>query len=406
MFNAYYDARKYLKFKDQALIRIMAFIQPPNVLGGPKPFCQFWFNDVDDPIVSEVYDFLVMWPDGWGLDDQEPLPYLVTCLNPLISLGLVPTQVSLVENQCDVATNIFDIFYNLLKNVETERKELAICAKLYNFQDDTNLDFKDDKALELIEWIETQLILGVDKIIFHVRDVHAEMYKVLKFYATQGKVDIEYVTMPDGVEAYYLKKDIIGFNDCLYKNMYRFKYLLPIEVDEIIVPARLEDKTLPDLLKTRVIPIIFNSNPNGAVNFIFRTAFFFQENNKMAAVQPEVPNDFKFLQHVYRAANFSQPGSAKKSIINADWATVIFDYHAHHCFRICHKFEVSDEDAVVQHYSKHGCGENFSLEECEAFRKNSTKDITLWKYKDDIIRKVRKTVADLKVFGEKSNQRK
>ena len=395
MFNAYYDTRRYLKFRDQALIRIMTFINPPNALGGPKPFCQIWFDGIDDPIISEAYEMVVLWPDGWGLDGKEPLPYLVTCKNPLLALGLEPDQVSLVENKCDVAINLHEIIHNLPMTAEEDKKELAICAKLYNFQDDTNLDFKIDKSLELVEWIETQLILGVSKIIFHVRDVHAAMMRVLKFYAKQGKVDIEYLTMPDGIEAFYVKKDTISFNDCLYKNMYRFKYLLPIDIDEIFLPTKFEDKTLPDFIK-RIMPMVYELNPNGVVNFMFRTAFFFIENN--GQIQADAPSNYHYLQYIYRSMNFTKSYVPPKSIINAESAVVIYNYHAKRCFRSCATFIVEPEEGKIQHYSKHGCGDGYTIDECQQFRQDTVKDETLWKHKNEIFQNVTKTVEDLKTF--------
>lgn len=48
----------YLKLYDGALIRIIALVQPPNVLKKPKPFCQIWFDGIEKPIVGEVQEYL------------------------------------------------------------------------------------------------------------------------------------------------------------------------------------------------------------------------------------------------------------------------------------------------------------------------------------------------------------
>ncbi len=32
------------------------------------------------------------------------------------------------------------------------------------------------------------------------------------------------------------KEEIITYNDCLYRNLYRFKYLVVVDLDEVIVP--------------------------------------------------------------------------------------------------------------------------------------------------------------------------
>ena len=385
MFNAYYDAREHLRVHNESWIRIVAFVHPKNPQ--TKLFCQLWFDGIDDVIVSEVHEYLLMWPDGWELTDQESPPYLVSCKNPLMTTGLVPASVSLVERQCDNATNFIDINYN---RPETERLELAICTKLY--------DYKDDRSIELVEWIETQLILGVAKIIFHVRDVNREMMKVLRFYEQLGKVDIESMTTPDGLDAQWMKNEMIGFNDCLYKNMYRFKYLLPIDVDEIIVPTRTDDKTLLDLMHKRLIPMALKMNPNGVINNMFQNAFFLIENDQTAEVQPGVPANSHFLQHIFRAASFAKPGIAVKSIVNADWVTVLFNHQAIRCFYSCNTLEVPPDEGKLQHYRRNGCGEGFTDAECQDFRLNTMKDATLLKYKDEIISNVKESIGKLKNF--------
>lgn len=63
---------------------------------------------------------------------------------------------SVVERQCDLATNNLRVTYNRLKEGESKKK-FAVCVK--------GLDFpSDDISVRLVEWIEMLNILGADKV--------------------------------------------------------------------------------------------------------------------------------------------------------------------------------------------------------------------------------------------------
>lgn len=83
----------------------------------------------------------------------------------------MPSLVSLVENKCDLATNIVKIIHNPSENEESTKKEIVICTKLFVSQS----GLQNIKVQELVELIETQLIFGVDRIIFEVKDVDLEI---------------------------------------------------------------------------------------------------------------------------------------------------------------------------------------------------------------------------------------
>ena len=395
MLNAYYDSRKYLKYKNQAFIRIMALVQPPNVFGTPKPFCQLWFDGIEEPVTSMVDEYLVLYPHGWGLDGLEALPYLVTCKNPLISDGLKPTAVSLVECKCDTATNLFEVIYDMPENGDKGKKDLAICTKLFDYKDNKVVDFEGDKMLELVEWIESQLILGVDKIIVYIHDaVNQDTMKVLKFYEKQGSVDIELVTMPSDIEVLWKKKDSVVFNDCLYKNMYRYKLLMPLEVNEIIVPILPDHRTLLDYFNGLEVPgYIFKV-------FSFHKNFFFSINEHKEEVQPEVPKSFYFLKQIYRAINQTKPSISLTSVLNPDYATAIYDHCVIRCFEDCEALDIPDEQGKLQRYIRNGCGDDFTEVECQYLSQNTINDTSLWKNKNEIVANVKKAVEDLKVFKE------
>ena len=98
------------------------------------------------------------------------------------------------------------------------------------------MDFPDDDlSVRLIEWIELLNTLGAAKIFLYNLEVHPNVTKVLEFYSAQGKVDVTPISLPGhqpnlpGLQHLYLQgkrthkrqNELIPYNDCLYRNMYR-----------------------------------------------------------------------------------------------------------------------------------------------------------------------------------------
>lgn len=240
IFNAYYDDRS--AFKNEPTIRIIAFLNrlKPKI----QTFCQLWFKDLKEPVVVRPFEYRLIWKDVWIENTNGSSPYLIGCKNPI--MNQVPSSVSLVKNECDEAVNNLEVIHNLPEG--GRKKSFGVCVK--------DLIFEDDISLQIIEWVELLLLLGADKIFCYVLSVHPNVMKVFKYYETRGKVKVEMISRPNGlpfeeksrIQSY--QGEMVSLNDCLYKHMYEYEYLVPIDSDEIIMPQREEDKTWTDLIAT------------------------------------------------------------------------------------------------------------------------------------------------------------
>lgn len=114
-----------------------------------------------------------MWFSKWGnYINGNFQPYLIACRIPQPFHALVPASVSIVEKQCDTATNNLKVIYNL--PADDRKKGFAVCVK--------GLDFLyDDLSVKLIEWINLITMLGADKIYFYELQVHPNISKVIYF---------------------------------------------------------------------------------------------------------------------------------------------------------------------------------------------------------------------------------
>lgn len=389
MFNAYYDNRDF--YKNDPLVRILAFINrvDPEV----KTFCQIWFDGYDDPIIAPVFEYSVIWGKGWGINRIGSQPHLIACKNPLN--GQTPSSVSLVENECDVATNRLQVINNIPK--DKKKKPFAVCAK--------DLDFMDDQTMMITEWIEILSLLGADKIFIYVIKINPKMMKMLKFYEKKGKVKIEMINEPKGLPnraqslTQWLQNELISLNDCLYKHMHEYDFLVPLDIDEIILPIRQEDRTWKDLLLRTIAKGRLNQ-PELYSAYTAHNVFFLSDNNHEGEIQPGVPNNMHFLQHIYRAANFSGPGVGSKSFQSTEQ---VIKMHNHFPLETVGKdfvdyCYIDKSDGQLQHYRR-DC-ENYPKDECEGFKTHTVKDLTLWKYKDELIAKVNKSLEEFKTFKE------
>ncbi|XP_066466976.1 uncharacterized protein [Tiliqua scincoides] len=107
-----------------------------------------------------------------------------------------------------------------------------------------------NNILQFIQSMEMYKILGVDKVVIYKNSCSQLMEKVLDFYVAEGTVEI----IPWPIDSYLsvssywhhsLDARDIGYygqitalNDCVYRNMYKSRYVLLNDIDEIILPVK------------------------------------------------------------------------------------------------------------------------------------------------------------------------
>ena len=99
-----------------------------------------------------------------------------------------------------------------------------------------------DDADWLIEWFEINRIFGVTEFNFPnaTLQVSPQIQQILDYYQIIGVLNITQVFNPDHI---FFANNFrvenfrhVLLNECLYMNMYRYQYVLVIDIDEIIVP--------------------------------------------------------------------------------------------------------------------------------------------------------------------------
>ncbi|XP_063592845.1 uncharacterized protein LOC134769963 [Penaeus indicus] len=401
LFSAYHDNRT---LAERPAVRVLGMLNRFD----PKlnTSCQLWFNGTSKPVFAQVSEYKYIWNRAFGKYKNGVLqPYLLSCQVPSAYVHQVPESVSLVERPCDTATTNLRVVNN--RPPEGQRKDFAVCVK--------GLDIHhEDKSVHLVEWLETLYLLGADKVFLYDLHVHPNTTKVLEYYQKTGFVDLTKLTLPGDqpnipeLTHKYLKEkggykrlnELIPYNDCLYKNIYSYKYVVLLDIDEIILPRNLP--SWKALMKA-LVKDAFKANKKPRTSFAARNVYFLDSMQERHGFYKDIPRYMHMLQHVYRAKNYTKPGAYAKCFHDTQ---SVFTLHNHFPFSClgkgCHAYYIPTKDAHLQHYRRECVGELHKTCESE-FKVHTVRDTTIWKYKRSLILRASETLRRLGFFRQKSH---
>jgi len=399
LFGAYYDVRNASKVNPS--VRILGMINriEPTI----KTYCQFWFESQEEPVFMEVLEYKYIWNSKWGNSKQGIYqPYLMACQIPKRYHKIVPASVSIVEKPCDTATNNLRVIYNKPE----KKKKFAVCVK--------GLDFlHEDLSIRLVEWIELLGILGADKLFFYELHVHPNISKVLQYYQKLDRVDVTPLTLPGGqpnvpgFQHMYLENklinkrqnELIPYNDCLYKNLYTYEYIALLDTDEVIIP--LITTSWQELMDV-VLPKARAANNITRNSYCLRNVYFLDDLTEVHGWFKHIPRYMHMLQHVYRTKNFTKPGHYVKCFHNTETVLTLHNHFPRACLsRTCSSYSIATTDAQLQHY-RADCVRELK-KTCADFRQNSAVDTTIWKFKENLIRRTADTLKNLGFFDTRDD---
>lgn len=329
LYSAFYDRRfVYLKVQYH-YVRIIGM--SVNKIGKEPYYCTLWYDNFPKAITVKA-DATEIWLQHWNRNPQPNThhAYLFTCPIPLEirDKGTYPHFVSLSSQKCTDLTTLLPVKKEGLNSWQNgSRQNYAVCVK--------GMDFVKDLSIRLIEWLELLFILGADKVFFYKYRIHENMEKVLDYYEKQGRVSVVPLTLPGDqpndpkARSSYLKRavwqkrrnEIVPYNDCLYKNMYLFEYIIPLDIDEVIMPVKRYTwtKMLSDYRKES--PQVFKKTSS----FSAQNTYFLDVYN--STYNPDVPSYYHMLQSRIRSANFSLYGHSVKSFVSTSLSKTVFNHY-------------------------------------------------------------------------------
>ncbi|CAB1327589.1 unnamed protein product [Coregonus sp. 'balchen'] len=102
---------------------------------------------------------------------------------------------------------------------------------------------------QFVQTMEFYKLLGVRRVVLYLTSCGPDLEKVLKHYAEEGTLEVigwpinHFLKPSTGWEAQELEGDIhlngqlTIMNECIYRNMYRSRYVLLADVDQLLVPV-------------------------------------------------------------------------------------------------------------------------------------------------------------------------
>ncbi|XP_054168180.1 uncharacterized protein LOC128965498 [Oppia nitens] len=261
VFSAYYDNRSL----QNRFIRVIAATKTRT---NEKVYCKLWYAHTYQAVTVNAINKLIH--ENWNLKYSA---YFILC--PLFTHIPVPDAVSLfigdyhhINEQTLMHSNKLFIHNKFETNSQPidnqpNAEHIAVCIK--------PLHYHYNKVLNLIEFIELNRILGVRHFFFYNHTIGADVDCALRQYIDEGFITI--LSWDLNMES---QKEIrteglfAALNDCLYRAMNRFKYVLMIDIDELIIPYRHSSLTL--MLKT-----MNKVNGDRTGGYSFRNAFFYTQ---------------------------------------------------------------------------------------------------------------------------------
>ncbi len=231
---------------------------------------------------------------------------------------------------------------------EYSRKiEFGVChAIAYNHVD----------PYRLIEWLEMLRLTGVGKVVFYNSSLQQAESKVLRHYMSDGLVELYQLpplALPETKQEKRLRQ-VMALNHCLYRNMHRFQYIIPIDTDEFIMPRT--TKNLSSLIREIHRVQLKNNDTFQYHSFKVRTISFVRD--EILNPQPDLskPSYSHFLR--YRRRYRLEPWyEHRKAIFLTRSCSVLF---MHHCVGTVRgtpstSVMVDPDLALMHHYRDTSC---------------------------------------------------
>ena len=270
----------------------------------------------------------------------------------------IPTHVSLSDKPCHLQSNLLEVVLPE-PPVNGQRKPVTACVKcLFG-------NLTESYAPFLVSWMESMKLFGMPEIymdedVLYMAPVVERIfkyYKDTKFLYMRKFPNNLYETPVPKVDAPLSQSVVMPVsNDCFYRNLNKYDYILHIDYDEILVPRR--HNTYVELISE------FLQNNTQYINsssLAARSAPFYMYLEKG---NPEAPDYAPILQYTNRkppiipGKDGISPTSAgvRKTFINTRTCTMLF---IHGCHGWVPGYYVkgsgayfSVEDMLVHHYRK------------------------------------------------------
>ena len=224
-------------------------------------------------------------------------------------------------------------------------------TKIFGVCTDSQL-FGSVKSKSVLESIEVNRILGAEWFTIYVYNVGKDILRLLQVYVTEGIAEVIRLWGTDIPRSVHYYGQTLSINECAYRNMFRVKYLVYIDLDEFIVPRKsLSWRSMMDDLEksdyaTYVFQHVFFRNKKDGKDVKNLTAIDFSCNRSRGYM--DWP---RFLSHTYRSQKVYPSRVRSKYIIKPSLTDRVGVHEVFkHFNETLHAYIVPAETALLHHY--------------------------------------------------------
>jgi hypothetical protein len=320
---------------------------------------------------------------------------------------VAPTHVSISTDECDTTlTNLLPVQQRPSQQSSRaqgalEGRKAASGRWQHEFSVCVEQTFGSFRPEVVIEWIEAYRLFGVTK--FNIYDANLTDPKtrnVFEYYARRGVVDL--LKLPPSVDGDYSEEAVrlsspTSLNDCMMRNMHSSRFIVVVDLDEIIVPRQHVNYTA----MLAAVNVALGLNDSSAYHtYSFRNAYFF------TYFPPDVtqPHFLRTARLRYRAPPSDYLFGAKSfvdprrclSVFN-HYCWIQFDDAAHVAAGLSTQFgtsvDVSPDVALCQHY-RSSCPLGDQV--CSGLDRDRVLDDVMLKFRPTLERRVSSALRDIK----------
>ena len=214
VYSAYYDDRVP---EIGPVVRILGFIHRSETY---PLFCRFYYRNGQSVCSQQAV-----------MENLDPMNNVHTDLDFFFVCKLPsnepPIAVTLtLSPECNSQSNLVRV----ISARPTVMRDFGVCLSSPVYQKTS------DNAHEMIEIIEMNRLLGANAIHMANFSMTPGLDEALQYYTQRGIVETKQWNPVDKNLNVY--GQTLALNDCLYRNMYKFKYLVFTDLDELIVPHK------------------------------------------------------------------------------------------------------------------------------------------------------------------------
>lgn len=213
--------------------------------------CLLWSEDKEMPVIAPISRVT-------DLNSMAKLRFMVAmviCSLPVNKSHLVVHAVSLVSSDSNETNlvGVVDLRQSTTSTSLLNRSTANVLLSNVSFTVCTSpMHGNYYTVSDIVNFIEVNRIFGAERFIFYFdADTDLSLRDCLESYRDRGIVEM-YAFTPPVLEGLHYHGQILSITDCVYRTMYRTKYLINVDIDEVVVPVKANDwQTMIDAIHRR-----------------------------------------------------------------------------------------------------------------------------------------------------------